>query len=222
MNTTRANQTSSGFTALRNLMRPQRPEAEREICEFCSVNLSLPHRHLLEIAPRKIICTCDPCALRFENVIDGRFKLIPRDGRALPDFQLTDAQWENLALPINLVFIFNNSLAGKPTAAYPSPAGATESLLTLECWQTMVAENPKLKELEPDVEALLINRIGQAREYFIAPMDACFELVGLIRKHWRGFSGGEDVWREIENFFSRLREETSAGTPPDLREAVYV
>ena len=58
--------------------------------------------------------------------------------------------------------------------------------------------------MQPDVEALPINRAGQAREYFLAPIDKCFELVGTIRVHWRGFSGGEEVWKEIENFFIRV------------------
>jgi hypothetical protein len=48
--------------------------------------------------------------------------------------------------------------------------------------------------------------VGTARDYFLAPIDACFELVGLIRLHWRGLSGGTEAWREIEAFFARLRE----------------
>ena len=43
---------------------------------------------------------------------------------------------------------------------------------------------------EPDVEALLVNRVGAVREYFIVPIDECYKLVGLIRLHWRGLSGG--------------------------------
>jgi hypothetical protein len=211
---------ADGLAMLRRMARPP-VAAAVEICEFCSVRLGPRHRHLLEVARRNIICACDACALRFENVIEGRFKLIPRDARLLPDFQLTDAQWENLSLPINLVFIFNNSLAGKAMAAYPSPAGATESLLTLESWQTMVAENSGLKELKPDVEALLVNRIGETREYFIAPMDACFELVGLIRKNWRGLSGGDLLWREIENYFQQLRAQALLPVPVTFDKEVY-
>jgi hypothetical protein len=63
-----------------------------------------------------------------------------------------------------------------------------------------------LERLEPDIEALLVNRVASSREYFIAPIDACYELVGLIRMHWRGLSGGDAVWREIGCFFSRLQE----------------
>lgn len=193
------------------LRRLAQPPVAAERCEWCSVGLAPAHRHLLEVANRRIICACDGCALRFEGVIGGRFKLIPREARALPGFLLADAQWESFALPINLAFFFQNSAAGKVTALYPSPAGATESLLTLKSWNVLLAANPALSEMEPDVEALLVNRVGSAREYFIAPMDRCYELVGLIRKYWRGFSGGEPVWGEMEKFFGRVRE--SAGVP---------
>src|SRR5208283_2325282 len=93
---------------------------------------------------------------------------------------------------------------------YPSPAGATESLLPLGAWKRIVESNPSLGEMETDVEALLVNRVGHARqasptEYYIAPIDVCYKLVGLIRTHWHGLSGGTEVWLEIGNFFSQLR-----------------
>ena len=55
------------------------------------------------------------------------------------------------------------------------------------------------------MEALLINRVGPAREYFLAPIDECYRLVGLIRLHWRGLSGGAEVWKEIQSFFTGLK-----------------
>jgi hypothetical protein len=38
------------------------------------------------------------------------------------------------------------------------------------------------------------------------PIDECYKLVGLIRAHWRGLSGGTEVWREIQSFFSALKK----------------
>jgi hypothetical protein len=198
--------TESSLQALRKFASAARPKTvvEAERCELCSVSLSPQHRHLLETASRKMVCACDPCALRFQNVIGGRFKLVPRDARALANFQISDAEWEALALPINLAFFFYSTLSGKTTAMYPSPAGATESLLPLTAWETLTANNPDLSEMLPDVEALLANRVGDTRVYFIAPIDKCYELVGTIRKHWKGLSGGEEVSREIDEFFKRL------------------
>src|ERR1051325_8963999 len=91
------------LTMLRRMARP-RPDTEH--CEFCALPLHAGHRHLLEIATRKIICACDACALRFENVI-GRWKLIPRDVVCWTDFRLTDAEWAGLSLPIQLAFLFH-------------------------------------------------------------------------------------------------------------------
>jgi hypothetical protein len=201
----------SSFSALRRFAgapapRPMATPRPEEHCELCSVRLPPEHRHLLETAKRQIVCACDPCALRFENVLEGRFKLIPRDARTLPDFQISDADWENFALPINLAFFFYSTPNERMAAMYPSPAGATESLLPLTAWESLVRRNPPLREMQADVEALLVNRIEGKREYFLAPIDKCFELVGTIRMHWRGLSGGEEVWREIEKFFARLKE----------------
>jgi hypothetical protein len=172
------------------------------------------HRHLLEVSTHKIICSCDPCALRFEGVLDGRFKLIPRDARSLPDFQLSDAQWNDLALPIDLAFLFRSTPGRRMMALYPSPAGATESLLSLSAWDSLVVENPVLTQMEADVEALLVNRAGGRKLYYLAPIDVCFELVGLMRTHWRGLSGGEEVWREIDQFFQRLGDRSRPARLP--------
>src|SRR5215475_9403070 len=130
------------------LRRMAQQPRESEQCEFCSLPVSPGHRHLLEVATRKIVCACDPCALRFENVI-GRWKLIPRDARSLPEFQMTDEQWNALSLPINLAFVFHSTPMNKAVAMYPSPAGAMQSLLPLTSWETMVAENIVLAEMQP-------------------------------------------------------------------------
>ncbi len=141
-----------------------------EVCDFCSARLAPIHRHLLEIVPRKIVCVCDACALTFQGVAGGRYKLVPRVAKRLAQFRVTDAQWDSLALPINLVFIFHSTPQQKVVALYPSPAGVTESLLPRAHWNALEADNPVLAQLEPDVEALLINRTGNTREYYLVPI----------------------------------------------------
>ncbi|MEP6956796.1 MAG: DUF5947 family protein [Chthoniobacterales bacterium] len=202
---------SSSFAALRRFAKtPQQPVLER--CELCNLVLPPTHRHLLDMQSRQVACSCDPCALLFQNAAGAKFKIIPRDAHALPDFQMTDPEWESLALPIDLAFFFYNTPQGKMTAMYPSPAGPTESLLTLTAWETLVSRNPALAKMETDVEALLVNRAGASREYFLAPIDKCYELVGTIRVHWRGLSGGDEVWRAIADYFARLRSEARGMT----------
>lgn len=208
MNRHRRRRQQTAFNTLRQFVRDDESRAAPvEHCELCSVPLPSDHRHLLETATRQVVCACDGCALRFHNVVDGRFKLVPRDTRLFSDFTLPDVQWKRLALPISLVFFFYSTPEERVVALYPSPGGATESLLPLEAWEAIAEANPALQTMEPDVEALLINRVDEARGYYLVPIDTCYELVGLIRMHWQGFTGGEKVWAEIGRFFARLEKE---------------
>jgi hypothetical protein len=195
------------FATLRQFAR-SRPPAER--CELCSAGLAHEHPHLVEISLRKIVCACEACATLFDGMANGKYRRVARRAQFLASFQMTDAQWENLYIPINMAFFFQSSVEGKVVALYPSPAGAVESLLSLDAWNEIVQENPILSQLQPDIEALLVNRVGHAHEwsraeYYIAPIDECYRLVGLIRANWKGLSGGSEVWAEIGRFFSELR-----------------
>ena len=58
--------------------------------------------------------------------------------------------------------------------------------------------------MEPDAEALLVDRARGARRCWIVPVDACYALVGLIRRRWHGLTGGTEVWKEIGAFFDAL------------------
>ena len=164
------------------------------------------HPHLVEPAKRRLLCCCGACAILLGGQQNARYRLAPPRAEHLPDFRLTDAQWEELRIPIDLAFFFRSSAADRVVAIYPSPAGATESLLTLEAWRDLEDDNPILRELAPDVEALLVHRVGRTREHYRVSIDECYKLVGVIRTHWRGLSGGTEVWREIGRFFSALSE----------------
>lgn len=195
----------TAFAKLRGFARSG-PALER--CEMCKTVLAEDHVHLLEPATRKLICACDPCSLLFDT--RTRYKRVPRQARALTGFQLNESQWAGLMLPINLVFFYHSTPQGRVVAMYPSPAGATESLLSFETWSEIVRENPVLEAMEADVEALLVNRVGHARgfieaEHYLVGIDQCYRLVGLIRTHWQGLSGGTEVWRELGDFFTSLK-----------------
>jgi hypothetical protein len=179
-------------------------------CELCSQALAREHRHLLDLSSRQLLCCCEACAILFSGQQSARYRRVPRGTRFLPDFRMTDAQWDGLLIPIAMAFFFHSSTAGRVVALYPSPAGAMESLLTLEAWQELVEANPLLREFEPDVEALLVNRLGAARDCYRVPIDECYKLVGLLRANWRGLAGGQEVWAAIGQFFGRLKEQSHA------------
>lgn len=199
------------FAALRRFV-PKKKAADP--CELCSIGLASEHSHLVEPASRQILCACEACALLFSSQAGTKYKRVPRDARFLADFAITDAQWEGLMVPINMAFFFYSTPMEKMIALYPSPAGPTESLLSLDSWDDIVSTNPNLKTIEPDVEALLVNRVGREHEYYLAPIDECYKLVGLIRAHWRGLSGGTEVWNEINSFFQTLKEHARVSDKP--------
>ncbi len=183
---------------------PARQSKER--CDACGAGLPAEHVHQFDPNTRRVRCACDSCAVLYRET----YRDIPTEVRALPDFSMTDGQWDDLLIPISLAFFTYNSAAGRVIALYPGPAGASESSLRLDAWEEIAVVNPELRELQPDVEALLVNRVGATREYFIVPIDECYKLVGIIRMRWSGLSGGAAVWGEIAQFFDGLRQKGSS------------
>lgn len=207
MNGLRSLEQDGAFATLRQLIRKRRAV---ERCELCAAELAHEHQHLIDPIQRKLVCSCEACSILFSHQAGLKYKRVPRRVRWLSNFKMSDGQWEAMRIPIEMAFFFHSSPDAKVAAFYPSPAGATESLLPLDSWNEIARENPALNDMEADVEALLVNRVGQARRsggavYAIAPIDECYKLVGLIRTHWKGFGGGTEVWREIEKFFAELR-----------------
>ena len=193
-------------------------EAGAERCDLCGEPIPSEHRHLLDLEKREVSCACRACSLLFDRRAagGGHYRLIPDRSYRLVDFELDDVAWEELRIPVDMAFFFRGSREGRVMAFYPSPMGPTESLLGLEAWEELESANPVLREMEPDVEALLVNRALGARQYYLVPIDECFRLVGLIRTRWRGFTGGKEVWDEIGRFFgdlerrARLRQANAA------------
>jgi Family of unknown function (DUF5947) len=195
------------FATLRQFARSPRPV---ERCELCSAALANEHPHLVQPASRQIVCACEACATLFDGMAGGKYRRVARRARFLGNFRMTDAQWEDLLIPINMAFFFHCSVEDRIIVLYPSPAGAVESLLPLDAWSEIVEQNAILNDLHPDIEALMVNRVGHAHEvsraeYYIAPIDECYKLVGIIRANWKGLSGGTEVWAEIGRFFSELK-----------------
>jgi hypothetical protein len=204
----------STFSSLRRFAEAESEKAAKEAaetaqerCELCSEPIPTEHRHLLNVTTREIMCACRPCSILFDRraASEGRYRIIPDRRLFLEDFEMGDAQWESLRIPVDMAFFFYSTPAERVMAFYPSPMGPTESLLKLSAWEELEESNPVLGEMKRDVEALLVNRVRGARENFLVPIDECYRLVGLIRMHWRGLSGGREVWEEIERFFENLR-----------------
>src|SRR5690606_36918334 len=177
-----------------------RPSPAAAPCELCAEPLPPHHRHLLDVTARTLCCACQACALLFDRP-DGRYRSVPDRRRRLPAGVLDEATWARLRIPVRMAFLYYDTAADGPVAFYPSPAGAVGA------------------ELAPDMEALLVDRTGaelpgqpggacyreSGGEHFLVPIDDCYALVGLVRTHWQGFTGGERLWQRVAEFFADLR-----------------
>jgi hypothetical protein len=131
---------------------------------------------------------------------DGHYKLVPRRRVRLPRVDT-----EVLGVPVGLVF-FVPKADGTVTAEGPSPAGAMRWEVDAQAWQQLVGTCPQLASVEPEVEALLLNTVHGLDHHWIVPIDDCYRMVAVVRREWRGLSGGGRVWPAVERFFEELTE----------------
>ena len=177
------------FRCLRRFAR----NAHRQNIANCAVrNCSPTHPHLLETenAPDPLLLRALRCALQRSRCGHNiaAFRAIPAQ---LQNFVMSDELWQSLMIPINLAFFYRQSATGIVVAMYPSPAGAIESTLSFDTWSEIESQNPVLSNMQPEVETLLVNRVGQTREYYLAPIDQCYQAGGT---HSPALEGA--LWRQ--------------------------
>lgn len=174
---------------------------------MCGVEVGPSHGHVADLENQRLLCACRPCHLLFTGTGagGGRFRALPEVVRWVKGIAISEVQWDDLQIPVDLVFVFRQGQAEHHSACYPGPGGATESLLDLSSWDAVLEANPVLRMVEPDVEAVLLRRSRAGVEGYLVPIDVCYALVGLVRRDWVGLSGGREVWTGIEAFFDDLR-----------------
>jgi hypothetical protein len=179
----------------------RRDESPR--CDLCATPLEEQHRHVFDFTERSIRCACRACGVLFD--VDGaggvHYRAVPQ--RRIR-FDPADTRWEQLPAPVGLVFYVRRSDTGRIAGAYPSPLGITESELDMPMWSALEEAFPALRSLQDDVEALLLYRHDDTAHVWIVPIDDCYRLAATVRSSWRGFTGGDVVWQEIDAFFSEL------------------
>jgi hypothetical protein len=179
-------------------------------CESCGTTLSESHAHVVDIEDRRLLCSCTECWASAGRADDtSRLRAVPRACAPYPPLRLTEANWDALQIPVGLAFFVVHGRTSRTFAFYPSPAGSVESLLPLDGWRDLVAANPWLATVAPDVEALVVRQAPHVPNLWqsaVVPIDECYDLIGRIRLSWKGFDGGDGVRGEIEAFFDRALE----------------
>ncbi len=177
---------------------------------MCREVLGERHGHLVDTGKRSIACACRACYLLFthEGAAGGRYRAVPERVCHDPGRPLTDADRNELQIPVSMAFFFFNSALGRVVAGYPSPGGTTECELDLAAWDRLAAAYPLLGEMAPDVEAIFVNRADG--EVFLIPIDVCYALVGELRLLWQGFDGGAEARAALAAFLAGLRQRTVA------------
>ena len=204
--------------------RRSAPEPAGERCEMCSEPIASEHQHVVNVAARQLMCACRACYLLFtDSQAELRYRAVPDRYLAFPDFALDRRAWETLQIPVGVAFFFTNSELGRTVAFYPGPAGATESELDMDTWNTLHGKDSRIDLLADDVEALLVRipEDGDAGETaqpqtYLVPIDACYEFVGRLRMLWRGFDGGQEARVFIDGFFAQIQAH-SQETPVETR-----
>jgi hypothetical protein len=194
--------------ALQRIMSSPGGDTRREErCELCGIALHDPHRHLVDLAHHRLVCACRPCALLFAG--GASYRAVPERVLVDDQFAIPAARWAALGVPVGLAFFFYSSQLARHIACYPSPAGVTEAEVEPKLWDEIAAATALAVMLEPDVEALLV--FGERGESqlagYLVPIDAPYALTGRLRRSWRGFSGGDEVRRELRAFFADLRRQ---------------
>lgn len=190
---------------------PRRPRDE-ERCDMCGETLFGEHRHVVDVRSNEFMCACQPCSLLFDRDAagGGHFRLV-RDRRVLVDADFDDPVWHRLGVPVGLAFFVPHGAGVDVQAVYPGPAGPTESTVEPGDWADLVSTQPDLADVEPDVEAVLVRRMRDVNECWVLPVDDCYRLVAVLRTHWQGFNGGDEVWDELAAFFDDLRAKARLG-----------
>ncbi len=187
--------------------RPWEAVQPGEHCGLCAKPISSPHQHIADLDHSTLVCACRACYLLFtHDRVSGRYRAVPDRYLKDPSHAMSLAEWDELEIPVGMAFFLGSSRAEQISGFYPSPAGATECVLELAAWRRLARAHPLLRAAEPDVEAILICRTGGTIEYFLVPIDACYELVGQMRLKWRGFDGGAEARASIEAFLAGVRE----------------
>ena len=107
------------------------------------------------------------------------------------------ATWDAFQIPVERGLLLPQLVArtgSRPsTRARPAPPSRCSPL---DAWDDLVAANPILGDAgRPTSRRCSSGSATTGTTAFLVPIDACYELVGQMRRLWRGFDGGREAQR---------------------------
>ena len=199
---------SDALGVLRRIRQPPQPRVDA-VCELCGGPLADEHGHLVDLERRGLLCACRSCALLFTADGSGgqRFRAVPDRYRSFPGRPALAGAVGRPPDPGERRLLLRQLDARSRRRVQPRAGGRYESPPPLDAWDDLVDDHPELADMAPDVEAMLVrvdDRAGEA-ECFVVPIDVCYELVGQLRRLWKGFDGGAEARAALDAFFARVR-----------------
>jgi hypothetical protein len=191
---------SGSFPAVRerNAVRPER-------CELCGTPVAARHGHVVDTGHRGLLCSCRACFLLFTRCVSGevRYRAVPERYLWDPGHPVACLDWRRLDVPAGFAFVLRRGT--RVTAFQPGPAGAVETVLPHDLWADLTAGHPLLAAAEPDVEAIVFRGSDRLTECFLVPVDACYRLVGAVRRFWSGCDGGPEMRARVGELFAEIQ-----------------
>jgi hypothetical protein len=191
---------SGSFPAVRerNAVRPER-------CELCGTPVAARHGHVVDTGHRGLLCSCRACFLLFTRCVSGevRYRAVPERYLWDPGHPVACLDWRRRVVPGRVGFVLRRGT--RVTAFQPGPAGAVETVLPHDLWADLTAGHPLLAAAEPDVEAIVFRGSDRLTECFLVPVDACYRLVGAVRRFWSGCDGGPEMRARVGELFAEIQ-----------------
>lgn len=149
-----------------------RPRAR---CEVCGGDRADDHGHVADVDDRRLLCVCDACRILLEGQDRGRLRTVPAaPARHVVAEDSTPTWWDELDLPVGLVFLLRASTTDALVAGYPGPAGVVESE------RPVTAVPPELWPAA-DTEALIVLASGTHFDAWLAPVTLAYAMTGRLR-----------------------------------------
>ena len=127
-----------------------------------------------------------------------------------PDFVLSSAQWDALQIPVGVAFFFMNSSLNTSPRSIQAPQAppsrccrsirGIRSSMRIPIWPRLCPTSKR-----SSFAAGIVDPEAAQAECYLVPIDVCYELVGELRRLWKGFDGGTEAHAALDEFFDRVR-----------------